>query len=50
MKVDMSPGAVTQRLKMLDQLWELNTKLVAAGKRKVKKVSVKRASDSKKDK
>ena len=30
MKVDMSPQAVTSRLKLLDQLWELSVKLVAA--------------------
>jgi len=27
MKVDMSPEAVTARLKLLDQLWELSVKL-----------------------
>ena len=30
MKVDMSPQAVTARLKLLDQLWELSVKLMAA--------------------
>jgi hypothetical protein len=30
MKVDMSPQAVTSRLKLLDQLWELSVKLMAA--------------------
>jgi len=28
MKVDMSPQAVTARLKLLDQLWELSVKLL----------------------
>jgi hypothetical protein len=50
MKIDMSPKAVTQRLRMLDQLWQLNTKLATAGKKKVKKVSVKRTIDNKEDK
>ena len=28
MKVDMSPQAVTARLKLIDQLWELTVKLL----------------------
>ena len=46
----MSPKAVTQRLKLLDQLWELNTKLAKAGKKKVKKITVKKTFDNKEDK
>jgi len=30
MKVDMSPQAVTARLKLLDQLWELSVNLMGA--------------------
>lgn len=30
MKVDMSPQAVTARLKQLNELWELSVKLMAA--------------------
>ena len=30
MKVDMSPQAVTARLKLLDQLWELSVNLMRA--------------------
>lgn len=36
MKVDMSPQAVTQRLKLLDQLWELTVKLIKARQAKMK--------------
>ena len=32
MKVDMSPKGVTKRLKQLEQLWELASKLVKAKK------------------
>jgi hypothetical protein len=31
MKVDMSPAAVTARLELMDDLWELGTELQAAG-------------------
>jgi hypothetical protein len=37
MKVDMSPQAVTQRLKVLDQLWALSVKLLQAKPRSIKK-------------
>ncbi len=30
-KVDMSPKAVTARLKLMDELWELSVKLKKAG-------------------
>lgn len=33
MKVDMSPEAVTRRLKLMDELWILSMKLMGAGKR-----------------
>jgi hypothetical protein len=33
MKVDMSPEAVTQRLKLMDELWILSMKLMDAGKK-----------------
>jgi len=36
MKVDMSPQAVTARLKLLNQLWELTVKLLQV-KQKTKK-------------
>jgi len=36
-KVDMSPQAVTQRLKLLDQLWALSVKLMRAKRLKVTK-------------
>ncbi len=35
MKVDMSPQAVTARLKMLDQLWELSVNLMRAEEPKI---------------
>ena len=31
MKTDMSPEAVTARLELMDELWELGTELQAAG-------------------
>lgn len=42
MKVDMSPQAVTNRMKMLDQLWELaialrSSKIVVDTKPKIKR-------------
>ena len=37
MKVDMSPQAVTARLKLLDQLWELTIKLLQVKQAKTKK-------------
>jgi len=36
MKVDISPQAVTQRLKLLEQLWELSVKLMQARRRQTK--------------
>jgi hypothetical protein len=33
MKVDMSAEAVTQRLKLMGELWVLSMKLMAAGKK-----------------
>ena len=33
MKVDMSPEAVTRRLKLMDELWVLSMRLMSAGKR-----------------
>ena len=33
MKVDMSPEAVTRRLKLMDELWVLSMKLMNAGKK-----------------
>lgn len=33
MKVDMSPKAITLRLKLVDQLWETSLKLMKAGKK-----------------
>ncbi len=37
MKVDMSPKAVTARLKTLDELWLLSVKLMNSKKVKIKK-------------
>ena len=37
MKVDMSPKAVTERLKTLDELWRLSVKLMNSKKVKIKK-------------
>jgi hypothetical protein len=37
MKVDMSPEAVTARLKLLNQLWELSVRLLQAKRRETKK-------------
>ena len=37
MKVDMSPQAVTARLKLLNQLWELSIKLLPAQRLKTNK-------------
>ena len=37
MKVDMSPQAVTARLKLLNQLWELSIKLLLAQRPKTNK-------------
>jgi hypothetical protein len=36
MKVDMSPQAVTARLKLLNQLWELTVKLMHVKQAKTK--------------
>jgi hypothetical protein len=36
MKVDMSPKAVTARLKLLNQLWELTVKLMHVKQAKTK--------------
>ncbi len=33
MKVDMSPQAVTRRLKLMEELWVLSMKLMSAGKK-----------------
>ena len=38
MKVDMSPEAITNRLKLMNQLWELSNKLSKSKKIKDKKV------------
>ena len=38
MKVDMSPEAITNRLKLMNQLWELGIKLSKAKKVKDQKV------------
>ncbi len=40
MKVDMSPEAVTQRLRTLDELWLLSVKLMNSKKVKTAKFSV----------
>jgi hypothetical protein len=37
MKVDMSPKAVTERLKTLDELWQLSVKLMNSKKVKTAK-------------
>jgi hypothetical protein len=36
MKIDMSPQAVTARLKLLNQLWELTVKLLQVKQAKAK--------------
>ena len=38
MKVDMSPEAITNRLKLMNELWELSIKLSKSKKIKDKKV------------
>ncbi len=43
MKVDMTPEAVTRRLKLMDELWVLSMKLMSAGKQlRDRKCSTKR--------
>ncbi|CAN5390478.1 hypothetical protein BH10ACI1_BH10ACI1_00200 [soil metagenome] len=37
-KIDMSPEAITNRLKLMNQLWELSIKLSKSKKIKDKKV------------
>ncbi len=46
MKVDMSPKAVTARLKTLDELWLLSIKLMNSKKVKIKKDNKNELSDN----
>lgn len=49
MKVDMSPKAVTERLKTLDELWLLSVKLMNSKKVKGKKDNKNGLSDNARD-
>jgi len=46
MKVDMSPKAVTERLKLLDELWLLSVKLMNSKKIKSQKDNKNGLSDN----
>lgn len=46
MKVDMSPKAVTERLKTMDELWLLSVKLMNSKKVKSKKETKNGLSDN----
>lgn len=48
MKVDMSPEAITNRLKMMGQLWELSVSSMKA--KKIEKSLEKDLNDSREDK
>ena len=45
-KVDMSPKAVTERLRTLDELWLLSVKLMNSKKVKIKKDNKNELSDN----
>jgi hypothetical protein len=49
MKVDMSPKAVTERLKLLDELWLLSVKLMNSKKIKSQKDNKNELSDNARD-
>ncbi|MDQ3087906.1 MAG: hypothetical protein M3Q78_04835 [Acidobacteriota bacterium] len=49
MKVDMSPKAVTARLKMLDELWLLSVKLMNSKKVEIEKNKQNDLSDNARD-
>ena len=49
MKVDMSPKAVTERLKTLDELWLLSVKLMNSKKIIVEKDTKNELSDNARD-
>ena len=49
MKVDMSPKAVTERLKTLDELWLLSVKLMNSKKAEIKKDNKNGLSDNARD-
>jgi hypothetical protein len=49
MKVDMSPEAVTSRLKTLDELWLLSVKLMNSKKIKLEKDNKNELSDNARD-
>ncbi len=49
MKIDMSPKAVTERLKTLDELWLLSVKLMNSKKVKIKKDNKNGLSDNARD-
>jgi hypothetical protein len=40
MEIDMSPKAITARLKVLDQLWEMSIKLMKASKAPRKRLAL----------
>lgn len=49
MKVDMSPKAVTERLKLMDELWLLSVKLMNSKKVKSAKESKNELPDNARD-
>ena len=49
MKVDMSPKAVTERLKLMDELWLLSVKLMKSKKVKTAKDTKNELSDNARD-
>jgi hypothetical protein len=49
MKVDMSPKAVTKRLKLLDELWLLSVKLMNSKKINTQKDNKNELSDNARD-
>jgi hypothetical protein len=49
MKVDMSPGAITERLKIVDELWLLSVKLMNSKKVKSAKEKKNELSDNARD-
>jgi hypothetical protein len=49
MKVDMSPKAVTERLRLLDELWLLSVKLMNSKKIKSQKDNKNELSDNARD-
>ncbi len=49
MKVDMSPKAVTARLKTLDELWILSVKLMNSKRIKIEKEDKRRAKNNAKN-